>query len=81
MDQDSYKNSGASVKTNAMESCSKNELDGSPSGHDIQTKRAENEITGSETMQVKGALPEGFFDDKETDLHAHDSEPVKPYFK
>ena len=37
--------------------------------------------TGSEAKQVKGALPEGFFDNKEADLRARGIKPVKPDVK
>ncbi|XP_038881204.1 zinc finger protein 830 [Benincasa hispida] len=36
---------------------------------------------GSEGKQIKGALPEGFFDDKEADLRAHGIKLVKPDVK
>jgi zinc finger protein 830 len=39
------------------------------------------EIAGSENKQVKGALPEGFFDNKEADLRARGIKPVKPDIK
>ncbi|PSS21450.1 Zinc finger protein [Actinidia chinensis var. chinensis] len=42
-------------------------------GH-IQTSKL---IVGSETKQAKGALPEGFFDDKDADLRARGITPVK----
>ncbi|XP_057500989.1 protein ABA AND ROS SENSITIVE 1-like isoform X3 [Actinidia eriantha] len=42
-------------------------------GH-IQTSKL---IAGSETKQAKGALPEGFFDDKDADLRARGITPVK----
>ena len=34
-------------------------------------------IVGSEIKQAKGALPEGFFDDKDADLRARGITPVK----
>ncbi|KAK6127425.1 hypothetical protein DH2020_038814 [Rehmannia glutinosa] len=37
--------------------------------------------TGLEAKQVKGALPEGFFDDKDSDLRARGITPVKPNVK
>ncbi|XP_051135471.1 protein ABA AND ROS SENSITIVE 1 [Andrographis paniculata] len=37
--------------------------------------------TGSEAKQAKGALPEGFFDDKDADLRARGITPVKPDVK
>lgn len=39
------------------------------------------EIAGSEIKQVKGALPEGFFDNKEADLRARGIKLVKPDIK
>lgn len=39
------------------------------------------EIAGSENKQVKGALPEGFFDNKDADLRARGIKPVKPDIK
>lgn len=36
------------------------------------------EVTGSESKYSKGALPEGFFDDKDKDLRARGIKPVKP---
>lgn len=40
-----------------------------------------SKITGSEAKQAKGALPEGFFDNKEADLLARGIKPVKPDVK
>ncbi|KAF3432617.1 hypothetical protein FNV43_RR27357 [Rhamnella rubrinervis] len=37
--------------------------------------------SGSEAKQVKGILPEGFFDNKEADLRARGIKPVKPDVK
>lgn len=37
--------------------------------------------SGSEGKQIKGALPEGFFDDKEADLRAHGIKLLKPDVK
>lgn len=42
---------------------------------------AENVIAGSENKQIKGELPEGFFDNKDADLRARGIEPVKPDVK
>ncbi|WOK96798.1 zinc finger protein [Canna indica] len=42
-----------------------------------QTGEALKEMDGSEAKQVKGALPEGFFDNKDADLRARGIEPVK----
>ncbi|KAM4085141.1 hypothetical protein ACJW30_10G004600 [Castanea mollissima] len=39
------------------------------------------EIAGSKINQAKGALPEGFFDNKDADLRARGIKPVKPDIK
>ncbi|CAA2973406.1 zinc finger protein 830 [Olea europaea var. sylvestris] len=38
-------------------------------------------VVNNETTQVKGALPEGFFDDKDADLRARGITPMKPDVK
>ena len=48
-----------------------------PAGELSQTSK----MTGSEAKQVTGALPEGFFDNKEADLRARGIKPVKPDVK
>lgn len=53
-----------------------------PSKDEIkQTRVAENVNDGSGAKQIKGALPEGFFDNKDADLRARGIEPVKPDIK
>lgn len=42
-----------------------------------QISQASKKMDGSEAKQVKGALPEGFFDNKDADLRARGIEPVK----
>ncbi|KAL2921130.1 hypothetical protein RDABS01_012621 [Bienertia sinuspersici] len=42
---------------------------------------AENVNADSETKQIKGELPKGFFDNKDADLRARGIEPVKPDVK
>ncbi|RZR82637.1 hypothetical protein BHM03_00009089 [Ensete ventricosum] len=42
-----------------------------------QTSQASEKIDGSDAKQVKGALPEGFFDNKDADLRARGIKPVK----
>ncbi|KAJ9175351.1 hypothetical protein P3X46_013916 [Hevea brasiliensis] len=88
LNPDSRKKSGVSAQ-GKVESL-KNAMDGLPTGNELQKKasahareqkRTPREITGSETKQVKGALPEGFFDDKEADLLARGIKPVKPDVK
>lgn len=44
-------------------------------------RQAAQKETGLESKQVKGALPEGFFDDKDADLRARGITPVKPDVK
>lgn len=39
--------------------------------------QASKKIDGSDAKQTKGALPEGFFDNKDADLRARGIEPVK----
>ncbi|KAH7533261.1 protein ABA AND ROS SENSITIVE 1 isoform X1 [Ziziphus jujuba] len=48
---------------------------------DKQHSRTSTQNSGSEAKQVKGALPEGFFDNKEDDLRARGIKPVKPDVK
>ncbi|KAA0045858.1 hypothetical protein IC582_024851 [Cucumis melo] len=50
-----------------------------PKASDFNKKSSMN--AGSEGKQIKGALPEGFFDDKEADLRAHGIKLVKPDVK
>lgn len=55
-----------------------------PTGSSAQPAREltqTSKITGSEAKQAKGALPEGFFDNKEADLLARGIKPVKPDVK
>lgn len=40
-----------------------------------------SQIANSEAKQIKGALPEGFFDNKEADLSARGIKLVKPDVK
>lgn len=62
-------------------------LPSSNSAKDINMRPAKEltptpiEIAGSEIKQVKGALPEGFFDNKEADLLARGIKLVKPDIK
>lgn len=52
------------------------------SQHQLQPDRiVENVSAASETKQIKGELPQGFFDNKEADLRARGIEPVKPDVK
>ncbi|KAM3707323.1 hypothetical protein ACJW31_02G016200 [Castanea mollissima] len=49
-----------------------------PAGERTSTSE---EIAGSKINQAKGALPEGFFDNKDADLRARGIRPVKPDIK
>ena len=49
-----------------------------PAGERTSTSE---EIAGSKINQAKGALPEGFFDNKDADLRACGIKPVKPDIK
>ncbi|KAH6774096.1 hypothetical protein C2S52_002961 [Perilla frutescens var. hirtella] len=44
-------------------------------------RQVSKSATGSESKQGKGALPEGFFDDKDAELRARGITPVKPDVK
>ncbi|KAJ9693386.1 hypothetical protein PVL29_012239 [Vitis rotundifolia] len=84
LDPDSYNRTGgsASAQTQSMEPLeSKNNLDGLSSSHSEKMGKSgirhardltqtSGQIVGSETKEVKGALPEGFFDNKDADLCA-----------
>ncbi|KAK7276211.1 hypothetical protein RIF29_17347 [Crotalaria pallida] len=47
----------------------------------METKQKSAQTTDAEMKQVKGALPEGFFDNKEADLRARGIKLVKPDVK
>ncbi|CBI25204.3 unnamed protein product, partial [Vitis vinifera] len=95
LDPDSYNKTGgsASAQTQSMEPLeSKNNLDGLSSSHSEKMGKSgirhardltqtSGKIVGSETKEVKGALPEGFFDNKDADLRARGIVPVKPDVK
>ncbi|KAL2499035.1 zinc ion binding [Abeliophyllum distichum] len=68
------------------------ETDGSSIATSVETRDSEIQASkeirqvskvadDSEAKKVKGTLPEGFFDDKDTDLRARDITPVKPDVK
>ncbi|XP_010655108.2 protein ABA AND ROS SENSITIVE 1 [Vitis vinifera] len=94
-DPDSYNKTGgsASAQTQSMEPLeSKNNLNGLSSSHSEKMGKSgirhardltqtSGKIVGSETKEVKGALPEGFFDNKDADLRARGIVPVKPDVK
>lgn len=67
-----------------------NQKHGLPSGSNSQTQtfqpamdnaQTSMQKSDSEVKQLKGALPEGFFDNKEADLRARGIKPVKPDVK
>lgn len=70
---------------------SENEVDGYSEDKSVNIRSAvqpskENgqppkQNTVSESKQSKGALPEGFFDDKDADLRARGITPIKPDVK
>ncbi|KAL6312485.1 hypothetical protein AAG906_012080 [Vitis piasezkii] len=78
-----------SAQTQSMEPLeSKNNLDRLSSSHSEKMGKSgihhardltqtSGKIVGSETKEVKGALPEGFFDNKDADLRARGIVPVK----
>ncbi|KAK7315222.1 hypothetical protein VNO77_33759 [Canavalia gladiata] len=47
----------------------------------MEIRQTSSKTTDSEIKQVKGILPEGFFDNKEADLRARGIKPVKPDVK
>lgn len=91
VDPDSNKTSGVSAKTQAMKSVVlKNEMDELPNGNAVHAKMGQplkehpeisKQNADSEAKQIKGALPEGFFDNKEADMLARGIKPVKPDVK
>ncbi|PSS36641.1 Zinc finger protein [Actinidia chinensis var. chinensis] len=84
-----FKKPGGSAQTQMEEPVnSASKVDAFSSTEVIETKTNEIQrerghthtsklIVGSETKQAKGALPEGFFDDKDADLRARGITPVK----
>ncbi|KAI8018996.1 Zinc finger protein 830 [Camellia lanceoleosa] len=85
----SYKKAGGSAQTRLTEPFnSESKIDEFSSAKVLESKMDEIQpdkeqmqtsklIAGSETKQAKGALPEGFFDDKDADLRARGITPVK----
>lgn len=73
---------GISAQTHAMELlCSENENDGLPQSSAIQTKKTQppdsRHITGLDTKQVKGSLPDDFFDKDEASLAVNGVKPAR----
>ncbi|OIT34004.1 PREDICTED: zinc finger protein 830-like [Nicotiana attenuata] len=73
-------------------SLSRSSMQGSSSSKNAETRSTENQrsgenepvsklSSGSDAKQVKGALPAGFFDNKDADLRARGITPVKPDVK
>ncbi|KDO39613.1 hypothetical protein CISIN_1g019989mg [Citrus sinensis] len=91
VDPDSTKPSGVSAKTQALKSVVlENEMDELPNGNAVHAEKGQpfkehpeksKQNAGSEAKQIKGALPEGFFDNKDADLLARGIKPVKPDVK
>ncbi|XP_074291887.1 protein ABA AND ROS SENSITIVE 1 isoform X2 [Silene latifolia] len=52
-----------------------------PAEGSLGNKATDIPTPDSETKQTKGAIPEGFFDNKDADLRARGIEPVKPNVK
>lgn len=87
VDRDSHKKlEGSSQAQRADQFSSGNNIDGLLSDANVvETKVVEfqpdmetsTKVVGSETKQVKGNLPEGFFDNKDADLRARGVKPVK----
>ncbi|XP_011038262.1 PREDICTED: zinc finger protein 830-like isoform X2 [Populus euphratica] len=84
---DSSLKPASSIQTKATRSLLEDETGGLPSGNHLQTKKTEDargitntpaEISDSQAKKGQGALPEGFFDNKEADLRARGIKPVKP---
>lgn len=85
----SYKKAGGSAQTQLTEPFnSESKIDEISSAKVVESKMDEIQpdkeqmqtsklIAGSEIKQAKGALPEGFFDDKDADLRARGITPVK----
>lgn len=71
METDLYKKTGLSALPEES-------LNIRPAGERTSTSE---EIAGSKMNQAKGALPEGFFDNKDADLGARGIKPVKPDIK
>ncbi|KAL0430471.1 UNVERIFIED_CONTAM: Zinc finger protein [Sesamum radiatum] len=92
-DPDSHTKDSVSTKTQVVEEfASGSGIDVSSVATSMQMRNPEfpaskdfrqvpRTATASETKQVKGALPEGFFDDKDADLRARGITPVKPDVK
>lgn len=89
----SHKNNSISAKTHIVEALvSGSDTDRSSTDTSMQMRNSgvlgseaftqvSKAATGLEAKQVKGALPQGFFDDKDADLLARGITPVKPDIK
>lgn len=91
-DHELLKNAQASGQTKTIDKfVLENEVDGYSEDKSVNIRSAvqpskENgqppkQNTDSESKQSKGALPEGFFDDKDADLRARGITPIKPDVK
>ncbi|KAB5516773.1 hypothetical protein DKX38_027421 [Salix brachista] len=84
---DSSKKPAGSIQNKATQSLLEDETGGLARDNHLPTKKTEHaqgitntptEISDSQAKQGQGALPEGFFDNKEADLRARGIKPVKP---
>ncbi|KAJ6684192.1 hypothetical protein OIU85_007843 [Salix viminalis] len=84
---DSSKKPAGSIQTKATQSLLEDETGGLARDNHLPTKKTEHaqgitntptEISDSQAKQGQGALPEGFFDNKEADLRARGIKLVKP---
>ncbi|KAJ7964453.1 Zinc finger protein [Quillaja saponaria] len=87
-ESDSLRRTGSSTQTKVLKSLNlEDDLPSSSITESVITQatmdvtQTSTPITGSEMKQVKGALPEGFFDNKEADLRARGIKLVKPDVK
>ena len=87
---DSSKKPAGSIQTKSTQSLLEDETGGLARDNLLPTKKTEHaqgitntptEISDSQAKQGQGALPEGFFDNKEADLRARGIKLVKPDVK
>lgn len=81
MDSDLGRNMGASAQSSVSNSKEKDHFHGNNNSTQSKVNQATVETIDAEIKQGKGALPEGFFDNKEADLRARGIKLVKPDVK
>ncbi|XP_028800502.1 zinc finger protein 830 [Neltuma alba] len=88
VDPDSNKRTGISIQSQALNSEKvkgglhiNNAAQPKGSQEAIETRQTSSTPGDTEAKQIKGILPEGFFDNKEADLRARGIKPVKPDVK